>query len=137
MLTTKSVALSAALILAATQSFAHATLETREAMIGAPYKGILRIPHGCDKQATNTVQIDLPVEIVAVKPMPKFGWTLETKIGPYATAFNNHGKEMHLDSGAHGPNFFMWRERFADYDMHLKQWYGQKRWFLHQDFTKC
>ena len=94
MFTTKSAALSAALILAATQSFAHATLETREAIIGASYKGILRIPHGCDKQATNTVQIDLPVEIVAVKPMPKVGWTLETKIGPYATAFNNHGKEM-------------------------------------------
>lgn len=48
-----------------------------------------------------------------------------------------HGREMHLDSGGHGPSFFMWRDRFADYGMLLKQWFGQKRWFTHQDFTKC
>jgi len=90
----KSAALAAALSVAATASFAHATFETREAVIGRPYKGVLRVPHGCDKQATHKVQIDLPVELVAVKPMAKAGWTIETKIGPYATVFNNHGKEM-------------------------------------------
>jgi len=40
-------------------------------------------------------------------------------------------------SGAHGPDFFQFRERFAYYGLHLKQWYGQKRWLRHQTFTKC
>lgn len=40
-------------------------------------------------------------------------------------------------SGAHGPSFFMWRERFAHYGLDLKTAHGQKRWFRHQDFCKC
>jgi hypothetical protein len=41
------------------------------------------------------------------------------------------------DSGAHGPSFFMWRDRFEHYSLNLKTAHGQKRWFKHQDFTKC
>jgi hypothetical protein len=41
------------------------------------------------------------------------------------------------DSGAHGPSFFLWRERFDHYGLHLKRSYGMKRWFKHQDFTRC
>lgn len=38
---------------------------------------------------------------------------------------------------SHGPSFFMWRDRFAQYGLTLKTANGQKRWFDHQDFTKC
>jgi hypothetical protein len=48
-----------------------------------------------------------------------------------------YDRPMFIDSGGHGPSFFAWRQRFAEYDMHLKTWYGQKRWFKYQDFTKC
>jgi hypothetical protein len=48
-----------------------------------------------------------------------------------------HGKEMFLDSGGHGPSFFMWRDRFAHYGLYLKTWFRQKKWFEHQDFSKC
>ena len=44
---------------------------------------------------------------------------------------------MDKHSGAHGPDFFMFRERFAYYGLNLKTAHGQKRWFKHQDFTKC
>lgn len=94
MLNLKSAVLAAAIALISAPAFAHASFETNEAVIGKAYKGVLRIPHGCGVQATHTVQVDLPSELVAVKPMPKAGWVLETKIGPYASAFNNHGKEM-------------------------------------------
>ena len=47
------------------------------------------------------------------------------------------GRPMFENSGAHGPSFFAWKNRFADYGLHLKTWYGQKRWFKHQDFTRC
>lgn len=49
----------------------------------------------------------------------------------------DQGREIYQDSGAHGPSFFQWRDKFAEYDLYLKTWYGQRRWFKHQDFTKC
>lgn len=73
-------------------SFAHATFERAEAAPGASYKGVLRVPHGCAGQATHTVRITFPDEIVSVKPMPKAGWKLSTAIGPYAKPFDNHGR---------------------------------------------
>jgi len=47
------------------------------------------------------------------------------------------GKEMHTDSGAHGPSFHMWRDAFHSWGIPLKQAHGQKRWFRHQDLFKC
>lgn len=47
----------------------------------------------------------------------------------------NHSLFEH--SGAHGPSFFAWREEFAYYGLTLKTSYGQKRWFKHQNFSKC
>lgn len=40
-------------------------------------------------------------------------------------------------SGAHGPSFFAWRDRFAEYGLTLKTAYGQRRWFKYQRFDKC
>jgi hypothetical protein len=48
-----------------------------------------------------------------------------------------YGRPMYENSGAHGPSFFAWREQFEYYDLHLKTYFGQKRWFKYQDFTKC
>jgi SprT-like family len=48
-----------------------------------------------------------------------------------------YGKEMHVNSGGHGPSFYEWRDRFAHYGLTLKISYGQKRWFKHQSFDKC
>jgi hypothetical protein len=47
------------------------------------------------------------------------------------------GRGLYLGSGAHGPSFFEWRDHFDYYGLNLKTWFGQKRWFKHQDFTKC
>lgn len=38
---------------------------------------------------------------------------------------------------SHGPTFFMWRDEFEYYGLHLKTAHGQRRWFQHQDFNKC
>jgi len=40
-------------------------------------------------------------------------------------------------SGAHGPNFFAWREQFEYYGLHLKTTHRMLKWFKYQDFTKC
>jgi hypothetical protein len=51
--------------------------------------------------------------------------------------FEHYDGRMPENTGAHGPSFFMWRERFAHYGLDLKIAHGQKRWFMHQDFRKC
>jgi len=50
---------------------------------------------------------------------------------------NLYGKDMYQNSGGHGPSFFAWKDRFDYYGLTLKTWFGQKRWFKHQCFTKC
>jgi uncharacterized protein YcnI len=66
-----------------TNAFAHATLENQQAVVGAGYKAVMRIPHGCGAQATHTVKIRVPDGVIGVKPMPKPGWILETVKGKY------------------------------------------------------
>jgi len=80
--------------LAATPALSHATLEQKEAAAGSTYRAVIRVGHGCEGQATNTLRVELPEGFYNAKPMPKAGWTLETVKGPYAKPFNNHGKEM-------------------------------------------
>ena len=48
-----------------------------------------------------------------------------------------YGRPMYEFSGGHGASFYMWRERFKHYGLNLKIYHSQKRWFRHQDFTKC
>jgi hypothetical protein len=47
------------------------------------------------------------------------------------------GKQLPVSSGAHGPSFYSWRDRFAEHGLSLKIAHGQKRWFRHQDFSRC
>jgi hypothetical protein len=47
------------------------------------------------------------------------------------------GREMFLDSGAHGPSFYLWREHFAEWGIPLKSSHGQRRWYRHQDLFKA
>ncbi|WP_375598680.1 copper chaperone PCu(A)C [Devosia sp. Naph2] len=82
------------LLALAVPALAHATLEIQQARLGASYKAVLRIPHGCGAEATHTVRIQIPEGFYNVKPMPKAGWTLQTITGPYENTYVNHGKEV-------------------------------------------
>lgn len=88
---TSIFALAASLSIVATTTFAHATLETQETSAEASYKGVMRIGHGCDGDATLVVRITIPEGVISVKPMPKAGWTLETVTGPYEHTYEYHG----------------------------------------------
>ncbi len=87
----RAASVAVALTAFAAPAFAHATLEVQEAKIGASYKAVLRVPHGCGTEATNVVRVQIPEGFYNVKPMPKAGWTLETVTGPYEQAYENHG----------------------------------------------
>jgi uncharacterized protein YcnI len=75
-------------------AFAHVTLETGEAAIGSAYKAVLRVPHGCEGKATTAIRVKMPDGFVAVKPMPKPGWKLETVKGKYAKPYKLRGETV-------------------------------------------
>lgn len=88
-------ALAAASVMAlAPAAFAHMTFETPHAAPGQRYKAVLRLPHGCDGLATDTVRVGIPDGFYNAQPMPKAGWILSTENGSYAVPFDNHGTEM-------------------------------------------
>jgi uncharacterized protein YcnI len=77
----------AAIAALAIPAVAHVTLENPEARIGAPYKAVLRVLHGCEDAATIALRVGIPDGVVAVKPMPKPGWTLATVTGKYEKTY--------------------------------------------------
>ncbi len=87
-------AAAGALMLSITPAFAHITLETGEAPVGSTYKAVLRVPHGCDGNATTAVRVRIPEGLVSVKPMPKAGWELTTVKGPYQNTYELHGSKV-------------------------------------------
>ncbi|QRM32019.1 DUF1775 domain-containing protein [Microvirga sp. VF16] len=97
------------LCLSASAAFGHATLEVQEAPIKSTYKGIIRIGHGCDGAATLKVRVRIPEGVIAVKPMPKPGWELETVEGPYAKTYDNHGTPM-----SEGVQEIVWTGKLLD-----------------------
>ncbi len=89
---------------------AHPTLQTQQARVGAPYKAVMRIGHGCDGAATTKVRILIPEGVIAAKPMPKLGWTLEIVRGSYAKSY----KYYHDAVLTEGPKELIWTGRLAD-----------------------
>lgn len=81
----------ALLALSATPAFAHITLETQQAPIGAAYKAVFRVGHGCEGSPTVKIRVQIPEGVIAVKPMPKPGWQLETVKGRYAATYDYYG----------------------------------------------
>jgi uncharacterized protein YcnI len=77
--------------LAASSAIAHVTLENRQATPASYYKAVFAVPHGCAGSATVKVRVQIPEGVIAVKPMPKPGWTVETTKGKYSTSYELHG----------------------------------------------
>jgi len=95
----KPISLPLLAIALASPASAHITLEQAQAAAGAPYRIVLRVPHGCEGAATIKIDVKLPEGIIAAKPMPKAGWQLEIGKGAYAREYSfYHG--MTLKDGA-------------------------------------
>jgi periplasmic copper chaperone A len=90
-----AAAVGAAGVLAgATIAFAHITLENQQAPVGASYKAVLRVPHGCEKSATTAVRVRIPDGFIEVKPMPKAGWKLDVVRGKYQKPLSVRGTKV-------------------------------------------
>lgn len=88
---------------------AHASLAETEVSKGAASRLTLRIPHGCGSEATLAVRIRIPEGLVAVKPMPKAGWTLEIKTGAYGTP-----QKLGANTVAEGVQELIWTGELPD-----------------------
>jgi uncharacterized protein YcnI len=89
-----SRSLIAIVTLASSSASAHITLESREATIGAPYKAVFVVPHGCAGSATVKIRVQIPEGVIGVKPMPKAGWNVEAIKGKYAADYDFHGAKL-------------------------------------------
>jgi uncharacterized protein YcnI len=81
-------------LLSAPSASAHITLESKETTIGAPFKAVFVVPHGCAGSATIKIRVQIPDGVIAVKPMPKPGWNVEAIKGKYASEYDFHGTKL-------------------------------------------
>lgn len=97
------------LALLAPVAYSHATLEVQEARVNSTYKAVLRVPHGCEGSPTLKVRVRIPEGVIAVKPMPKAGWELETVKGKYGKTYDYYGTPM-----SEGVVEIVWTGRLLD-----------------------
>ncbi len=91
----KTLMTAAALVIAtAGLATAHSTFESGEVATNTSTKFVLRVPHGCGDEATNTVRIQIPEGVIGVRPMPKAGWDLATVTGPYQNGYDLFGSTV-------------------------------------------
>jgi len=88
------VFLIVAAVFAAAPASAHVSLESRQATIGSSFKAVFAVPHGCAGSATTKIRVQIPEGVIAVKPMPKAGWSIEAVKGKYASEYEYHGKKF-------------------------------------------
>ena len=89
-----SLCCAAVATLMASSASAHVTLENRQATIGAGYKAVFAVPHGCAGSATIKIRVQIPEGVIAVKPVPKPGWNVEAITGKYAAAYDYQGASI-------------------------------------------
>jgi len=85
---------AAPLCLLSSMALAHVTLEPQPASVGSTYKAVLRVPHGCEGEPTLKLRVQIPEGVIAVKPMPKPGWELDTVEAPYKQLYDYYGTSM-------------------------------------------
>lgn len=90
----KSCLFLIAAALAASPASAHITLETKQATVGSYYKAVFAVPHGCAGSPTVKIRVQIPEGVIAVKPMPKAGWSVDVVEGKYANEYDYHGNKL-------------------------------------------
>lgn len=88
----------------------HVTLERSEAAPGSGYRAVLRVPHGCERSATIKLRVQIPEGLIAVKPMPKPGWSIAVTRGAYTQPY----AFMHGITFSEGVREITWTGRLDD-----------------------
>ena len=96
--------------LIASPASAHITLERQEAAVGASYKAVFRVGHGCGTSPTLKVRVRIPDGVINVKPMLKPGWQVETVKGKYDKSYTM----FHSVTVTEGVKEVTWTGRLPD-----------------------
>lgn len=80
--------------LAASPAAAHVYLEGKQATVGASYKAVFAVPHGCSGSPTVKIRVQIPEGVIAVKPMLKAGWNVDVVEGQYVSSYDYHGNKL-------------------------------------------
>src|SRR3984885_5666535 len=90
----RSLGLTTAALLLATPAFAHVTLEGRQAAVGAPYKAVFVVPHGCAGSATVKLRVQIPPGVIVTEAKPTSSWETSTVTGKYTSEYEFQGKKV-------------------------------------------
>ena len=85
-------ALIPALTLLVCSAHAHIVLEQKSAPVASYYKATFMVGHGCAGSATTGISVSIPDGVVNVKPMPKTGWQVQTRVETLPNPYQLHGK---------------------------------------------
>lgn len=89
-----AAATAAATVLVAFPAAAHVSVTPSDAAAGGYATLAFSVPHGCDGESTNTIEVAIPAGVVSVKPEFVAGWDATTEIGPYDEPVELHGDEI-------------------------------------------
>jgi len=94
-----SVLLAAAILsLTTSAAFAHVTLAEPRATVGASYKAVFRVGHGCSGSPTREFVVEIPAGVRGAKPMAKPGWRAAVERAPLAEPYQSHGRTVREDT---------------------------------------
>jgi uncharacterized protein YcnI len=85
---------AACMLASVSTAFAHITLQDQQAPVGASYRAVFRVPHGCNGSATVAIRVRIPDGFIDVKPMPKPGWKLDVTRAQYQKPISAHGTKV-------------------------------------------
>ena len=83
-----------AALLVATPASAHVFLEGKQAAVGAEYKAVFVVPHGCAGSPTIKLRVQIPEGVIATEATPVAGWNVETVQGKYAIEYDYKGARV-------------------------------------------
>ena len=81
-------------VLVAAPAAAHVTADPSATDAGGRASIDFRVPHGCDGQATEVLEVAIPTGVLNVRPEQVAGWDATTEIGEYEEPATLHGEEV-------------------------------------------
>jgi uncharacterized protein YcnI len=74
---------------------AHVLLDQdKPATVGADYKAVFIVPHGCAGSATVKLRVQIPEGVIVTQTEAKAGWSVEEVKGKFAGEYDVHGAKV-------------------------------------------
>src|SRR5882724_12758391 len=88
---------------------AHVFLEGKQASVGAEFKAVFVVPHGCSGSPTVKLRVQIPEGVIATEAKPVAGWTVDTVKGKYTSEYEYKGAKT-----SEGIREVAWSGKLAD-----------------------